>query len=350
MADQLSKTSGRARVKRMREAFRAELEGDEEGEAEEDEEDEDEERVLEDGEAEKNMIFAINYREEKLDAIIDAYYEEEDDDISSSSIARWLEYRPRCCTVLPVAILRVNNQVYGECIRVLYRQNTFRFCSSAWDAQDFLAALPEHHRNAIHHIEFPPTTTILNHGDNTQGWHPLPGFISKQMQVNTVTLWIPKDEHEAESFPFYWHSAWALVKLLLAGRIARLRIYIPAKLEEVGIIECNATKPFFDTGVADDTPRMSRVHMDLEDIYAINKICLPENQNRYNDAVRQLVRLDSHLSAPTALGGLSEEFIKAGTDFLVAWNQKKVAMKREDATEDDDKTVIVLTKPTRIDA
>ncbi|KAL8846643.1 MAG: hypothetical protein Q9221_008283 [Calogaya cf. arnoldii] len=200
LADQLSKTTSSAGVKRMRKEWTwEELEQEEEGEEEVEAEEDEEEGLLEDGEAEENMIFAENYQEAKLDAIIDAYYEEEDDDISSSSIVRWLEYRPRCCTVLSVAILRVNNQVYGECIRVFYRQNTFRFCSSASDTQDFLAALRERHRKAIRHIEFPPTTTILNHGDNTQGWHRLPDFISKQMQVNTVTLWVPKDEHEAES-------------------------------------------------------------------------------------------------------------------------------------------------------
>ena len=140
------------------------------------------------------------------------------------------------------------------------------------------------------------------------------------------------------------------MKLLLAGRIARLRIHIPAELEKVGIVECAATKHFFDTGVADGIPRMSRVHMDLGGIYAISRTCLPENRNKIKHAAKRWFRANSHLYPRAASEALTEEFIKAATEFLVAWNQKhhmKVAMKREDATEDDDKTVIVLTKPTQ---
>lgn len=223
------------------------------------------------------------------------------------------------------------------------------FYCSAPAAEVFLAELPEIQRRAIRHIEFPRRTTDLEHDDTRQGWHRLPGFISKHMQVSTVTLWVPKDEKEALIFPFHWHSAWALVKLLLAGKIARLRIRIPAELEKVGILKYHRTKSFFDFGVDGHNPRISRVHMALEDIYAIDRICYPINENKYTKDMRKFWSDHRDLLQLTPSGAASEGFTKMLVQRLESWKEKhrlKVATKREDASSKHDKTVIVLTKPT----
>ncbi|KAI4258081.1 MAG: hypothetical protein L6R42_005306 [Xanthoria sp. 1 TBL-2021] len=341
-------------------------EGEEQDEEEEDEEEEDEEEQDEEGigeeEGEEKEVDEEIWEDEE-----DGEQEAEEDqnpnseaeeqwksqgaagNINSSSNTQGVNNLPRCCSThwLPVAILRVNNQVYTECIEVLYRQNTFMFYCSAPTAEVFLAELPEIHRRAIRHIEFPRRTTDLEHDDTRQGWHRLPGFISKYMQVSTVTLWVPKDEKEALLFSFHWHSAWALVKLLLAGKITRSRIHIPAELEKVGILKYHRTKPFFDFGVDGHNPRISRVHMALEDIYAIDRICYPINENKYNEDLRKFWSDHRDLLQLPPSGAASERFTLVQR--LESWKEKhrlKVAMKREDASSKDDKTVIVLTKPT----
>ncbi|KAI4095250.1 MAG: hypothetical protein LQ339_007309 [Xanthoria mediterranea] len=255
---------------------------------------------------------------------------------------------PRYCSAdwLPVSILRLNKQVYNECVDVLYGQNTFIISSSALAAEGFFAELPEVHRRAVRHIEFRPRTTYLDYDDTRRAWHRLPGFISKQMHVRTVTLWVPKDEAEALLFPFHWHSAWALVRLLPAGKIARLRIYIAAGLESLGILETPGTEPFLGSGVY--TPRISCVHMPLEKIYAIQRICCQRNENKSAEARKKFIQDHRDMIPPNPSQPLSEDFIAIVYEWATARLKKHLlgfAMKL-DASSNDDKTIIVLTKPT----
>ena len=256
---------------------------------------------------------------------------------------------PRYCSApsLPVSILRVNKQVYNECAHVLYGQNTFIISSSALVAEAFFTELPEIHRRAVRHIEFQPRTTYLDYDDTRRGWHRLPGFISKQMHLRTVTLWVPKDEAEALLFPFHWHSAWALVRLLPAGKIARLRIYIAAGLERVGLHETPGRKPFFGSGVY--TPRISRVHMPLVYIYAIHRIRYQMNENKSAEARKEFSKNHRDMFPPDPSQPLSEDFTAIVYEWAMARLEKHLldfAMEL-DASSDDDKTIIVLTKPTK---
>ena len=267
---------------------------------------------------------------------------------TSSSKTQGIDNLPRYCSApsLPVSILRVNKQVYNECAHVLYGQNTFIISSSALVAEGFFTELPEIHRKAVRHIEFQPRTTYLDYDDTRRGWHRLPGFISKQMHLRTVTLWVPKDEAEALLFPFHWHSAWALVRLLPAGKIARLRIYIAAGLERVGIVKSPRTKPFLGSGV--HTPRISRVHMPLVNIYAIHRIRYQMNENKSAEAMKKFSKDHGDMFPPNPSQPLSEHFTAIVYEWAKARLKKHVlefAMEL-DASSDDDKTIIVLTKPT----
>ena len=268
---------------------------------------------------------------------------------TSSSKTQGIDNLPRYCSApsLPVSILRVNKQVYHECAHVLYGQNTFIIPSSALVAEGFFTELPEIHRRAVRHIEFQPRTTYLDYDDTRRGWHRLPGFISKQMHLRTVTLWVPKDEAEALLFPFHWHSAWALVRLLPAGKIARLRIYIAAGLERVGIVKSPRTKPFLGSGVY--TPRISRVHMPLVNIYAIHRIRYQMNENKSAKATKKFSKDHRDMFPPNPSQPLSEDFTAIVYEWAMARLKKHLldfAMEL-DASSNDDKTIIVLTKPTK---
>ncbi|CAO1597601.1 hypothetical protein XANCAGTX0491_001408 [Xanthoria calcicola] len=303
----------------------------------EDHEDKEEEQEEEDQSpnSSDSLVEAMLERENLLTAEVLERCQRQDAAGSSTSILKTqgIDKLPRYCSAdwLPVSILRVNKQVYNECVDVLYGQNTFIISSSALAAEGFFAELPEIHRRA---------------DDTRRAWHRLPGFISKQMHVRTVTLWVPKDEDEALVYPFHWHSAWALVRLLPAGKIARLRIYIAAGLERLGILETPGTEPFLGSGVY--TPRISCVHMPLEKIYAIQRICCQRNENKSAEARKKFIKDHRYMIPPNPSQPLSEDFIAIVYEWAMARLKKHLlefAMEL-DASSDDDKTIIVLTKPT----
>lgn len=318
----------------------------------EDHEDKEEEQEEEDQSpnSSDSQVEAMLERENLLTAEVLERCQRQDAAGSSTSIlkTRGIDKLPRYCSAdwLPVSILRVNRQVYNECVDVLYGQNTFIISSSALAAEGFFAELPEIHRRAVRHIEFRPRTTYLDYDDTRPAWHGLPGFISKQMHVRTVTLWVPKDEDEALLCPFHWHSAWALVKLLLAGKFARLRIYIAAKLERVGLFENPGTNPFFSSGVC--APHISYAHMPLGNIYAIQRICFQRNEKKAAQARNKFINDHRDMFPPNPSQPLPEDFETIVLEWAKARLKKhllEVAMEL-DASSNDDKTIIVLTKPT----
>ena len=134
----------------------------------EDHEDKEEEQEEEDQSpnSSDSLVEAMLERENLLTAEVLERCQRQDAAGSSTSILKTqgIDKLPRYCSAdwLPVSILRVNKQVYNECVDVLYGQNTFIISSSALAAEGFFAELPEIHRRAVRHIEFRPRTTYLD--------------------------------------------------------------------------------------------------------------------------------------------------------------------------------------------
>lgn len=136
---------------------------------------------------------------------------------------------------ISTSILSTNRQISREATRILFKYNRFTCDLAAKQALRFLRRRNPHMIKAIKDIGFGRRSFSADDSDCTEYWKPLSKFIGQQMRVGKVTVAVPSShDHEVVKKDerirgpneewYWWPAVYALLKLLLKGKIRELRL------------------------------------------------------------------------------------------------------------------------------
>jgi len=252
--------------------------------------------------------------------------------------------RAQAC--IEVAILRLNHSIYEECLPLLYGRNKITFHTDALTMTWWLRARSKRQMRLIWHLGF--SKQCVTRGGIMQ---PICDLIAHSMQVETVTMWLPRDEdpeaiyEEVEyewQVPNWCRCAMELRVLLRDRKIAQLRLlfalddYKSRNHQPFNFLYPSYEPVFLPQGIH------------LNGIGVVNKL------NRTLDA--RDVELIAHASFENAHEGLaasvyevcSQRFDKY-IEALRSGNMRTFTVSREDCCGVDEGTVVVLRLSDSVD-
>jgi len=247
---------------------------------------------------------------------------------------------------IEVDILRLNHSIYEECLPLLYGRNRFTFHTDPMTATWWLTARSARQIELIRHLGFPKR--CVTRGMKMQ---PIWDLIAYRMQVETVTMWYPRDEdpeavyEEAEyvwQSPDWYKCAMNFRSLLQDKKIAQLRLLFALDVYKSRIRQQFSLLHLYYE------PVFLPQNIDLNGIGVINKL----NRNPDARAVEPIARAKFELSheglpasAYKACSWRFEKYIEA----LRLGNMRTFTVSRDDCCGVDEGTVAVLRLSVLVD-
>lgn len=240
---------------------------------------------------------------------------------------------------IEVAILRLNHSTYEECLPLLYSMNKFTFNTDTVTMTRWLAARSTRQMKLIRHVGLPKR--LVTRGVSKQS---ICNLIAHRMQVETVTMWYPRDEDpEAvyEEGQYEWHTpnwykcAKEFQALLQDRKIVQLRLLFARDGKR------SRVRPAFNLFHLCYEPVFLPQDIDPNTIAVVNKL----NRTPNTSAVEPIAYAEfetAHEGLPAsayeACSRRFEVYIKA----LRSGNMRTFTISREDCCGVDEGTVMVL--------
>ena len=279
--------------------------------------------------------------EEGSDSSYDAFF----DNVADDGYHRALRAR----SGLQVAILRLNRSIYEECLPLLYSRNRIIFHTDPVTAARWLRARSTRQRGLIRHLGLSKAfvMTPVKRGGSTG---PISRIIAHGMQIETVTMWVPRDEdpeanvdeNEYAYQTLEWYR-WAInFRVLLRDRkIGQLRLLFAKEENKV-------QSPRTDFAAMTVEPVFLPLDIDLNGIGVVKKL------NRALDAVvvEPLARSKFegvHAGLPGAAYEACSRVLEDHVEALKLGNKRTFTVSREDCCGVDEGTVVVLRLNPSVD-
>ncbi len=247
---------------------------------------------------------------------------------------------------IEVAILRLNHSIYEECLPLLYGRNRFTFHTDPLTMTCWVAARSTRQIKLIRHLGLPKR--LVTRGGTKQ---PICDLIAHRMQVETVTMWYPRDKdpeavYEKAEYggqtPSWYKCAMNFRSLLQDKKIVQLRLLFA--LDE----KKSRVRPAFSLFHLCHEPVFLPKDINLNGMGVINKL------NRSPDA--RTVEPIAYDKFKTAHEGLPASAYKACSwrfeqyiEALRAGNMRTFDASREDCCGVDEGTVVVLRLSKLVD-
>lgn len=245
----------------------------------------------------------------------------------------------RSQAAIEVTILRLNHGIYEDCLQLLYGRNRFTFHTDPLTSALWLTARSTRQIRLIRHLGFPKR--LVNRSQTMQ---PVCDLIAHRMQIETVTMWYPRDEdpeavYEEEAYewqsPAWYKCAMDLRALLQDEKIARLRLLFALDEYESRRREVfNLLHLYYE-------PVFLPQDIDLNSIGVVNKLNRTPDVHAFEPiayAAFETAHKGLPISAYTACSARFEKYIKA----LRSGNMRAFNVSREDCCGVDEGTVVVL--------